>query len=108
MVGERDGRWALMAFHNLEDPRGGFVGAISDPMPVRWGSAGRQERKPRPVTSSRPALPQRTGIGSLIAPTNPPAASRLWKAISAHRPSRSPTIATTAAGWSVSATDGGR
>lgn len=40
LVRERTGQWALMAFHNL-DAHGGFVGAVSDPMPVRWDDGGR-------------------------------------------------------------------
>ncbi len=40
LVQERNGRWALMAFHNI-DSAGEFVGTISDPMPVRWDGAGR-------------------------------------------------------------------
>ena len=34
LVRRRDGSWALLAFHH-DDADGGFVGTISDPMPVR-------------------------------------------------------------------------
>ena len=30
-----DGRWVLLAFHHT-GPEGGFVGGVSDPLPVRW------------------------------------------------------------------------
>jgi beta-fructofuranosidase len=40
LVQERSGQWVLLAFRNLA-PELGFVGEITDPMPVRWGSDGR-------------------------------------------------------------------
>ena len=39
LVRERDGGWALLAFHN-RGPDDAFVGAISDPMPVEMGPEG--------------------------------------------------------------------
>ena len=30
-----DDRWVLLAFHHT-GPEGGFVGGVSDPVPVRW------------------------------------------------------------------------
>jgi beta-fructofuranosidase len=35
LVRDRTGRWVLLAFRNL-GPDGGFVGEITDPMPVSW------------------------------------------------------------------------
>jgi beta-fructofuranosidase len=40
LVQERSGQWVLLAFRNLV-PELGFVGEITDPMPVRWGPDGR-------------------------------------------------------------------
>jgi len=42
LVRERDGSWSLMAFL-MDDADGRFVGAVSDPMPVRWDDHGRLE-----------------------------------------------------------------
>lgn len=39
LVQQRDGTWALMAFYT-DDPRGRFLGAISDPMLVHWSADG--------------------------------------------------------------------
>jgi beta-fructofuranosidase len=38
LVRDRDGAWVLLAFHN-EGPDG-FIGSISDPMPVFLGDYG--------------------------------------------------------------------
>jgi beta-fructofuranosidase len=35
LVRDHTGRWVLLAFHNI-GAEGGFVGALSDPMPVQW------------------------------------------------------------------------
>ena len=35
---DRAGQWVMLAFRNLE--AGGFVGEISDPMPVSWAGDG--------------------------------------------------------------------
>lgn len=39
LIRDRSGRWVLLAFRNL-GPDGGFVGEITDPMPVSWGPDG--------------------------------------------------------------------
>ncbi|KAF2415117.1 glycosyl hydrolase family 32 [Microbacterium sp. B35-04] len=39
LVRDRDGRWYLFAFLHV-DPAGEFVGALSDPLPVSWGTDG--------------------------------------------------------------------
>jgi beta-fructofuranosidase len=39
LIRDRAGRWAMLAFRNLE--AGGFVGEISDPIPVSWAADGR-------------------------------------------------------------------
>jgi len=36
LIRDRAGQWVLLAFRNM-GPDGGFVGEITDPMPVRWG-----------------------------------------------------------------------
>jgi beta-fructofuranosidase len=41
LVKDRNGDWVLLAFHN-QGPHG-FVGAVSDPIPVRWSTDGRLE-----------------------------------------------------------------
>jgi beta-fructofuranosidase len=38
LVRDRAGQWVMLAFRNLE--AGGFVGEISDPMPVSWAADG--------------------------------------------------------------------
>ena len=38
LVRDRAGQWVMLAFRNLE--AGGFVGEISDPMPVSWADDG--------------------------------------------------------------------
>jgi beta-fructofuranosidase len=42
IIRDRSDRWVLLAFHNLDD-NCCFIGALSDPMPVAWGTgpAGR-------------------------------------------------------------------
>ena len=40
LVQRRTGDWVLLAFRNVT-PDGGFVGEITDPLPVRWGEDGR-------------------------------------------------------------------
>jgi beta-fructofuranosidase len=39
LIRDRDGQWVLLAFRNL-GPDGGFVGEITDPMPVHWDLDG--------------------------------------------------------------------
>ena len=39
LVRRRNGEWCLLAFRNLAP--GGFVGEITDPIPVRWAADGR-------------------------------------------------------------------
>ena len=39
LIRDRGGRWVLLAFRNL-GPDGGFVGEITDPMPVSWDRVG--------------------------------------------------------------------
>ena len=39
LVRRRDGTWCLLAFRNVAAD--GFVGEITDPIPVRWGEDGR-------------------------------------------------------------------
>ena len=39
LIRDRTGRWLMLAFHNLEQ-RGGFVGEITNPMPVSWAEDG--------------------------------------------------------------------
>ena len=39
LIRDRAGRWVMLAFRNLE--AGGFVGEISDPIPVSWAEDGR-------------------------------------------------------------------
>lgn len=38
-IRDRSGRWVLLAFRNM-GPHGGFVGEITDPMPVNWDRDG--------------------------------------------------------------------
>jgi len=38
LVRDRNGAWVMLAFHN--QGAAGFVGAISDPIPVRWSAEG--------------------------------------------------------------------
>ncbi|TDO46247.1 beta-fructofuranosidase [Kribbella sp. VKM Ac-2527] len=40
LIKDRSGRWVMLAFRNLT-PGGGFVGEITDPMPVHWDDDGR-------------------------------------------------------------------
>jgi len=40
LVQQRTGQWVLLAFRNVA-ANGGFVGEITDPLPVRWGDDGR-------------------------------------------------------------------
>jgi beta-fructofuranosidase len=40
LVQDRSGQWVMLAFRNLA-PGTGFVGEITDPMPVSWGPDGR-------------------------------------------------------------------
>lgn len=39
LIRDRAGRWVMLAFHNVE-AGGGFVGEISDPIPVSWAADG--------------------------------------------------------------------
>jgi beta-fructofuranosidase len=39
LVQDRAGRWVMLAFRN-RGPDGGFVGELTDPMPVRWAAGG--------------------------------------------------------------------
>jgi beta-fructofuranosidase len=39
LIRDRAGRWLMLAFRNRE-PRGGFIGEISNPMPVSWAGHG--------------------------------------------------------------------
>jgi beta-fructofuranosidase len=39
LIRDRGGQWVLLAFRNL-GPDGGFVGEITDPMPVSWDRVG--------------------------------------------------------------------
>jgi beta-fructofuranosidase len=39
LIQHRSGQWFLFAFHHV-DADGEFVGALSDPIPVSWGSDG--------------------------------------------------------------------
>jgi beta-fructofuranosidase len=47
LVRDRAGQWVMLAFRNLE--AGGFVGEISDPMPVSCAADGSALIAARPV-----------------------------------------------------------
>ena len=36
LIQDRTNQWVMLAFHNLK-PKAGFIGEITDPMPVSWG-----------------------------------------------------------------------
>ena len=44
LIQDRSGQWVMLAFRNL-DPDGGFVGEITDPMPVYWTDDARLRLK---------------------------------------------------------------
>jgi beta-fructofuranosidase len=48
LIQDRQGRWVLLGFHN-RDERGGFVGELSDPIPVEWTDDA--EGRPRLTTA---------------------------------------------------------
>jgi beta-fructofuranosidase len=72
LIRDRAGQWVMLAFRNL-DANGGFIGEISDPMPVSW-------TQPRPgqimsnLSGSGPVRSLR--FNALIASTSSPGSSK--------------------------------
>ena len=56
LIRDRSDRWVMLAFH-CHDPQGGFVGEISDPIPIGWspdGALAMQSQRTNPRMRSRP------------------------------------------------------